>query len=124
MPNTMNCGDDSMIPVNSIEIPDRFVAIAAEWHSGQDCMLYAVCSTGGLTIGTHCPIYDSSDENDCERKWYLTIWRDLSVDVGRARRAAENGGYDDADILGEFESWVGDVCLRLADSYGLEDWYA
>jgi len=122
------------IPVDSIEIPERFVAVASHWYDGMGDMLYAVSSTGGLTIGTNCPVTDYTDRDDQLRKWYYSIWCDLSVDVGRALRAARNlrdsdtdhedyyEREDEADCLEEFDKWVDDVCERLVDEYGLEDW--
>ena len=119
------------IPVDSIKIPYEYFELCMHWHGNQDCMLYAVCSTGGLTLGTIRPRGCDSDE-----KWYLTIWRELSSDVAYARRSAEKGcnfraGYDDGDgeghdadypALVEFEEWVDAQCERLCVSYGLEDW--
>lgn len=121
-------------PVDSIMIPERFVAIADRWHSGQGDMLYAVCSTGGLTTGTLRPSSCHSME-----QWYLTIWRELSVDIMWARRAAEKAcneyddsyGYgdfeerdliDDCETLREFEDWTDSIVARLAHEYELEDW--
>ena len=120
-----------MIPIDSIKIPVRFQRLCAGWYGGQGCMLYAVCSTGGLTLGTIRPRGCDSDE-----QWYYTIWCELSVDVARARRAAEKGlnaraGDDDGDgeghdadypALVEFEDWVDEQCGRLCESYGLEEW--
>jgi hypothetical protein len=123
-----------MIPIDSIEIPERFVTIASEWYGGQGDLLYAVCSTGGLTIGTICPVRDYTDIEDRDRKHYYTIWKDLSIDVGYARRICQDGldaddDNDDIDyesdlaVLTDFEDWIDDVILpHLAESYGLEDW--
>jgi len=132
---------ETKIPVDSIEIPERFVAVAGGWYNGMGCMLYAVSSTGGLTIGTIRPRGCDTDE-----KWYYSIWRDLSVDVMSARRAAESAcndydeDYDDCsefdelradyeaqlradyEALRDFEDWVDEQCERLCKSYGLEDW--
>lgn len=125
-----------VIPVNSIEIPDRFVEVAECWHGGQGCMLYAISSTGGLTTGTNCPVLDYDDDADRMQKWYYTIWCDLIADVAGARRAAEKGynaadeddggdgeGHDaDYPVLVEFEEWVDMQVGRLCEAYGLEDW--
>jgi hypothetical protein len=114
-----------MTPINSIAIPDRFVEICEGWYDGMGDMLYAVSSTGALTTGTRCPIDDYNDLHDRSRKWYYSLWCDLSVDVGRAARSARSMGPDnafDAEVLGEFEEWVDNVCDLLAEEYGLEDW--
>jgi hypothetical protein len=99
-------------------------------------MLYAVCSTGGLTTGTICRVRDYEDRDDRNRKWYYSIWCDLSADVMRARRAAEKGynyragddpgdgeGHDeDYPVLAEFEDWVDSICDDLRCDYDLDDW--
>ena len=129
---------DGKISVNSITIPPQFVAICTDWYGGQDCMLYAVCSTGGLTTGTNCPVIDYTNELDRKRKHYLTIWRGLSADVGYAERLAHTmlersrtdcDGCDDESYdkdwltLSEFEEWIDDTVIPALDkSYGLEDW--
>jgi len=125
-----------MIPVNSIVVPERFVSACSGWYSGIDDLLYAVCSTGNLTTGTIRPLGCDSDE-----KWYLTLWRELSADVGRAARAArdrvidfeelddpsEYDEYevysDDAGNLEDFEDWIdNEVIPSLEDSYNLSGW--
>jgi len=120
-----------MIPIDSIEIPERFVAICDEWYGGQGDLLYAVSSTGGLTTGSIRPMNDDG-ERASDEEWYYGLWAGLSVDVGRARRACQNGldaGWDSEDIdyratiavLTDFEDWIDDDVLpRLAASYGLE----
>ena len=110
-------------PIDSIVIPKRFVHACVGWEGGMDCMLRAVTSTGNLTTGITCPAGCDGDEE----KWYLTIWRELSADLGAARREAWNHGGDDADVdaLGDFECWVDEVIIpRLEDEYGLADWNA
>ena len=120
-----------MIPIDSIEIPERFVAIARDWYGGQGCMLYAVCSSGGLYTGSQRPTnddgYPASDE-----EWYYGLWIALSGDVHyaavSARKACVDWAerdynencFDDADCLEEFDKWADDVCERLMVSYGLE----
>jgi hypothetical protein len=118
---------NTIIPVDSIVIPGEFVDIASQWYSGQSDLLYAVASTGNLTTGSRCPITDYTDDDDRDQKWYLTLWRDLSVDVGYARRAAAKGcngesDKEDHDILEAFEDWVDEQAEQLAQSYQLEDW--
>lgn len=113
----------TITPVDSIEIPEKYIAVCADWHGGVDDPLYAVCSTGGLTTGTNRPTRCDSDE-----KWYLMLWRGLSVNVMRARmfaQTAESEGWDggaDFYILSEFEDWADSVCEDLSKEYGLEDW--
>jgi hypothetical protein len=120
-----------MIQIDSIAIPVRFQHLCAQWYGGMDCMLYAISSTGGLTLGGIRPRGCDTDE-----QWYYHIWRELSCDVASARRAAEMGcnyraGDDDGDGQGhdadypalcEFEAWVDEQSSRLCADYGLDDW--
>jgi hypothetical protein len=109
------------IPVDSIVVPDRFVDLCQGWAGGMNCMLRAISSTGGLTIGTIRPIGCDSDDQH-----YYSIWLDLSGDVGYVVKQARKGnGYSDDDEvrdLIDFEDWVDEQCDRLCESYGLEDW--
>jgi len=107
----------TVIPVDSIVIPDRFVMLASGWYDGSGDMLYAVASTGGLTMGSIRPLGADTPE-----KWYLSIWRDLSVDIGYAVRAAKRSGHEDYEALSEFEDWVDAQVDALVESYSLEDW--
>ena len=106
-----------MIPVNSITIPSWVVALCSEWYDGIGCKLYAVASTGGLTIGNRRP-----RGADTPQKWYLSIWRDFSVDIGRAAHAAQSMAHEDMEALILAEKWVDLRCDDLEVSYGLEDW--
>jgi hypothetical protein len=105
------------VPVNSIEIPAWVSALCMDWYDGSNDMLYAVCSTGGLTTGTIRPHGCDTDE-----KWYLTIWREFSYCMGHARRAACKVNHKDAESLALAENWIDAVCFALAVCYGLEDW--
>lgn len=122
------------IPVDSIVIPNKYIELCSRWCGGQDCMLYAICSTSGFTIGSIRPRCCDTNE-----QWYYTIWLELSADVAGARRAAEKvcDDYDadygfgdftfedlqsDCEELRGFENWVDTQCERLCESYGLDEW--
>jgi hypothetical protein len=129
-----------MIPVNSIAIPDRFVALSARWYDGMGDMLYAVTSTGGLTIGTDCPITHFDNCADKYNKWYLQLWRDLAADLFDAacmcrKQRFECRRFDDwddcdeyrelerdCDLFDEFVQFVDLTILDLEADYNLEDW--
>ncbi len=98
-------------PVNSIVIPERFVAVCADWHSGSGCVLYAIASTGGLTTGTIRPAGCNDEE------WYLSLWRDLAVDLGYIGLL----GRAVLDDLNDFEDWVDAIVDRLTEEYGIDD---
>jgi hypothetical protein len=104
------------VPVDSIRIPPRHQRTCADWSGGQDCMLYAVASTGNLTTGTIRPLGCDTPE-----KWYLQIWRELSADVWRAQKLAIDSGADCSD-LEELEGYVDVIVEGLEIAYGLEDW--
>lgn len=119
-------------PINSIKIPRDYIDLCTAWHGGIDCKLYAVCSTKGLTTGTHCP----TNCDDDPEKWYLHIWRELSADLAYTVRVAQKGtnieedgsgsdgqGHDaDYPALVQFEDWTDCIVERLEREYGLEDW--
>ena len=111
-------------PVDSIVIPARFVRACDGWEGGMDCMLRAVTSTGNLTTGTIAPAGCDGDEE----KWYLTIWRELSADlgivVGMTREDYVESDEANAANLAEFKGWADEVVARLEDEYGLADWDA
>lgn len=92
--------------INHIEIPERFVRVAAAWHSGPEDLLYAVSSTGGLTTGTIQP-------TDTEEEWYLGLWQGLLGDVGYAASCAKEG-------LAAFATWVANVLSRLEKEYATD----
>lgn len=143
--------DDGRVVVDSIAIPGPFVRVASNWYNGMGDMLYAVCSTGGLTTGTNCPVTDFTDSDDRDQKWYYSIWLDLASDVGSARdscfRALEQARarYDDLDgcteeevqercdeyndlsadydVLTDFEEWAENQVDTIEHGYPvLEDW--
>jgi len=111
-----------MIMVDSIKIPDRFVAVCKDWHGGQGDLLYAVASTGNLTRGCVRP-QNEDGEWASDEEWYYSLWYDLSVCVSRALSACFKSWEDSDDlaILTEFEYWIDNKVLpSLVASYGLD----
>lgn len=105
-----------MIPINSIEIPDQFKELCSGWAGDTNCMLRAIESTGGLTLGSRKPM-------DCEteKQWYLHLFQQLSEDVMHCRMLSQKSSKkEDLDILIEFEAWVDAQVDLLRESYGLE----
>lgn len=100
-----------------IFIPENIIELCSNWYANQSCTLYAVSSTGGLTLGNRRPLGCDTDE-----KWHLQIWREFSCDIGLAYRSARKIDHEDAEKLGEAECWVDTVCAFLEESYGLSDW--
>jgi hypothetical protein len=123
-------------PVDSIEIPPEYLELCEAWHGGLNDLLYAVSSTGGLTLGNRRP-----PDCDTDEKWYLSLWWELSSDITHANRLARRGfdqlseegkqecrdnffGLGRHKKLSEFEEWVDDIAERLAEEYGLTEWEA
>ncbi len=105
------------IPVDSIVVPVHFVTLCEGWAGDIGCMLRAVASTGGLTLGTIRPVGCDSDE-----KWYLTLWRNFAIDVYHCC-SITGEDHEDYAALADFEHWVDKQIARLEESYGLSDWY-
>jgi hypothetical protein len=106
-----------MIPVNSIKVPCDIQRLCADWAGGEDCMLRAVSSAGGLTLGSIRPKNCDTDE-----KWYYHIWMEFASDIGDAAHIAHNNEHEDSDKLDCADEWIDNICKLLAESYGLEDW--
>lgn len=108
-------------PVDSIAIPAEYLELCSQWYCGQNDMLYAVASTGGLTLGSIRPPGCETDE-----KWYLTIWQNFAVDVMYATRMAEGNGnrppHDDLPALRRMEEWADSIVEQATAEYGLENW--
>jgi hypothetical protein len=116
----------TIIPVNSIQIPAEFVQLCSDWNGGQACMLYAVSSTGNLTIGTHRPL-------DCDNhwQWYLRLWDNLGCDIRDIIRSVEklnqqfrHGYRKDLAMLRRFKAYADSIQGQLRVSYNLQDWPA
>lgn len=89
-----------------MKFPKHYVELCKHWHSGQDCMMYAVASTGGLSLGTDRP-------RDCHLRpmsdgdWLLYLWRILESDVERTlKRAIGMTTTDEIQKLLDFYIWV------------------
>ena len=107
-----------MIPIDSIKIPRYIQRLCEGWAGSEDCMLRAVSSTGGLTLGTIRP-----SGCDTKEKWYYHIWMEFASDLSYARVSFKYGD-EDADQLNYAEEWACNICMALAEAYGLEDWDA
>lgn len=102
--------------VNSIDMPHEYIEVCNDCHSGQDCLLYAVASSGGLYLGSTRP-----DGCDTDEKWYLRLWISLSADITAVvRMFARNG--DVPEELKEFADFVDKTIDKLREEYDLQDW--
>ena len=106
------------IGIDSIEIPAHYVELCAQWYSGQTDLLYAVASTGNLTLGNRRP-----RDCDTDEKWYLDLWRGFSGDAWAAVKSAKiSTEHDDLEALEAMEAFAYDIVEQLETSYGLADW--
>lgn len=102
-----------------IDIPDEFLDLCEGWAGDTDCMLRAVSSTGGLTLGTNRPYSDDVGRYMTDAEWHVHLWNRLSSDLGYVARLAERDSHEDAGSLREFEAFADDVADRLRAEYGL-----
>lgn len=85
-------------------------ALATHWHSGQSSPLYAISSTGKLSVGrTHGSLYED-EWRELAESYLLGLTLEL-VDI------INHGDNDDADLAME---WLGDV-TTLLDQYADND---
>jgi hypothetical protein len=122
------------IAIDSVEIPERFVTLASRWYGGQGDMLYAVCSTGGLTTGDRRPVYDGRIVSD--EVWYWLLWSELVDCIESARESCAmllehsdrtgGDGYDnlDADMqaLDEFADFADGIAQAIYEDYDVDCW--
>ncbi len=109
-----------------VNIPDRFVRLASEWHSGQDDLLYAVSSTGGLTLGSMRPYSTEVSRFLTAREWHVRLWASLGGDIRAAARCAERrhdvkSMQRAARRLRRFEAYAERVETRLREVYQLTE---
>ena len=100
------CGYDT------IEFEVDEIEAAQAWHGGQSSMLYAVASTGALSLGTMRP-KDCDGGVMSDREWFEYLVANLAREVRWARGAAQeriNAGDEERDELEEqvdaFESML------------------
>jgi hypothetical protein len=106
----------TITPVDSIEIPFEFVELASHWHDGQDSLLYAIASTGNLTLGTIRPLDCETDE-----EWYLSLWDSLDCELSRLLKQIERrkDEFDDFDQLLEFQRFAESTSDQLRRDHDL-----
>ena len=64
-----------------IDFDDEELKTAEHWHGGQSSMLYAVCSTGSLSLGTRRPQHPDEDRPMTDAEWFARIAWDLSAEA-------------------------------------------
>lgn len=86
-----------MVTIPTIEIPRHFVRLAESWHGGQDSMLYAVASTGGLTPGTHRPWHPDESRPMDDAEWLVSLWSRLATELREGAAWMADHPLPDAD---------------------------
>ena len=110
----MSVDQNTLIPV---EIPSEYVQLASEWYDGSGSMLYAITSTGGLTLGSRRPL-------DCEtdQEWQLRLFCCLSSELSSLRRMLKDKSLSDYLQIESFEDWTDATLEHLAATYGIEEY--
>jgi hypothetical protein len=103
-----------------IAIPAEFIGLSSQWYSGMD-MLYAVASTGGLTLGSRRPFNRDVDRVLTDQEWHVQLWNELESDVRLSAKLAEKSGHEDSTELRRFETFCEETAANLRTAYGLED---
>lgn len=99
-----------------MKIPTEFVNLAMSWYSSQHDYLYAVASTGGLSLGNIRPYSHEASRPLTDEEWEVWIWGELECDVKHAAKVAERIGSGDAEGLRHFEEF----CRTTAENLKVE----
>lgn len=79
----------------------KYAELCSQWHSGQGSMLYAVASTGGLSLGRYKP-----DDVDTDIEWMLRLLSGLLAEVRNCVKisADDEDYFEDSAIFVEFKN--------------------
>ena len=112
----MNTGDGDAEQRTVYTPTDDELAAASDWHGGQASMLYAIASTGALTLSTVRPSVDDDGwrpMTDAEWRADLAwrLWRELR----ETAEQAEMQGDEDAELLRAWCDKTSALSDRLAE---------
>ena len=99
--------------VNSITIPAQYIKLCEQWHSGQSSTMYAISSTGNLTLGDIKPWNQDEDRAMTDDEHYLYLWQCLDSEVHAARKIAKK--FSDAAKLTKFQVYVDSIIQQLSE---------
>lgn len=102
-----------------VEFPAEHLETCADWHSGQSCMLYAVASTGNVSLGTIRP-RDDDGNSLTDRQWQVRLWGELSCDAWAALRNLDKLDPE-RDRLESLESFAESTAEKLREAYNLQE---
>lgn len=121
----MSATPESADRLINVDVPPEFIRLCHGWAGDMDCMLRAIDSTGGLTIGTIRPYYRDPGRYLTDQEWHISLFRSLSCDIRYCIRMAEKSEATDVagDLSGlrSFEQWADNTTLNLRNQYGLND---
>ena len=88
-----------------MSVPLEYVELCEAWHGGASSMMYAISSTGDLTIGSIRPKNDD-DNPMTDDEWichlYKKLFGELYTLISRLNKKDDNN----YDLLSKFEIWV------------------
>lgn len=109
------------------KIPDEFIAVCNCWAGSMGCMLRAIDSSGGLTIGTIRPYSNDASRYYTDEEWHLSLWGSLCSDIRYYIRLSEKNpdSNPDPDVgieaLKLFLEFAEAKELELRNAYNLEE---
>ena len=110
-----------------IQVPEIYQHLCADWHSGGNTMMYAVASTGGLTIGNRRPTSEVTREPLTDQQWHLSLFYELRAEIEDCEQSLLGDDAFARQYPGElvglqcFHAWCKRAIEQLTESYGLED---
>ena len=104
--------------IDSIAIPAEFVELARQWYDGQGCILYAISSTGNLTLGSIRPINDDGHSMSYQ-EWYYSLYLDLDCELSRLIRRLPKYTRGKG-ALKRFQQWAERTGEMLRKEYNLD----
>lgn len=111
-------------PINSIKIPQQYVDLCNGWYDGKNSMLYAIASTGNLTLGSIRPRHYDYNEYMTDEEWYWSLFSDLSIELRQTiknidKRNKQNE-VEDYEELKNFLDWAEEIADGLATEYEID----
>jgi len=114
-------GSKMTTPINSIKIPQQYVDLCNGWYDGVNYVLYAIASTGKLTLGSIRPRVFGSNRYMTNKEWYWSLFSDLGSELRQIIRNIEkqNIGKDieDYEELKNFLNWTDEILGQLEEEY-------
>lgn len=75
--------------------------------------MYAVSSTGNLTLGSIRPQHEDQNRPMTDDEWYLYLWQCLDSEVRYARKIATK--FSDSAKLTKFQLYVESILQQLQE---------